>query len=749
MCPECDGLGEIYSFDPERLDRRPEQVVSAGLHRAGRPVAGDGPLAAAHLSRRGRDARARATACEPGTVLETPGKNSTRELQHALLWGTGDEHITFTWRSGPAGDKWGGKFEGIIPKLLSQYRNTQEPAAAAAARKVHERRRAAADCQRPAAQPAGPRGDGHDAASPDFADSRRALAARGLRPGRSATPTEFFSELELDATGQTIAAEVLKEIRGRLGFLLNVGLEYLTLGPHRADALRRRDAADPPGRPDRLRAGRRALHPRRAVDRPAPARQRPAAGHARRGCATMGNTVVVVEHDEDTMRAADHIVDFGPGPGVRGGEVVAAGPGRADHRRAGAASPGSTSRAGGEIEVPDAAPARSATAKLRRPRRDAQQPQEHRRRDPAGRVRLRHRRLRLGQELAGQRHPGRGAAARSERRRSASPARIERIEGLEHLDKMIAIDQSPIGRTPRSQPGHVHQGVRRDPRPLHAAARVEGRGATSRAGSASTSPAAGARPARATARTGWKWTSWPTSGSPARCAKGHRFNRETLQVRFKGKSIAEVLEMDVQEALDHFENIPKIRHKLQTLHDVGLDYMKLGQPSPTLSGGEAQRIKLARELVKKSTGRTLYLLDEPTTGLHFADIELLLKVLHDFVDAGNTVLVVEHNLEVVKTADWIIDLGPEGGEGGGRIVAAGTPEEVAAVDDVVHRPGACAPCWLGRRPATAHAGQTAGARSARAANERAAAPRPRDIIGPRRAAAQPQGRSTSRSRATR
>ena len=164
--------------------------------------------------------------------------------------------------------------------------------------------------------------------------------------------------------------------------------------------------------------------------------------------------------------------------------------------------------------------------------------------------------------------------------------------------------------------------------------------------------------------------------------EGHRFNRETLQVRFKGKSIAQVLEMDIQEALQHFENIPKIRHKLQTLHDVGLDYMKLGQPSPTLSGGEAQRVKLARELVKKSTGRTLYLLDEPTTGLHFADIELLLKVLHDFVDAGNTVLVVEHNLEVIKTADWIIDLGPEGGEAGGRIVAAGTPEDVARGDGV-------------------------------------------------------------------
>ena len=185
--------------------------------------------------------------------------------------------------------------------------------------------------------------------------------------------------------------------------------------------------------------------------------------------------------------------------------------------------------------------------------------------------------------------------------------------------------------------------------------------------------------------------------------EGHRFNRETLQVRFKGKSISEVLEMDVQQALVHFENIPKIRHKLQTLHDVGLDYLKLGQPSPTLSGGEAQRIKLARELVKKSTGRTLYLLDEPTTGLHFADIKMLLKVLHDFVDAGNTVVVVEHNLDVVKTADWIVDLGPEGGAGGGQLLAAGPPATVAAVA-ASHTGGNCNPCSTARPPGPTPAG---------------------------------------------
>ena len=257
------------------------------------------------------------------------------------------------------------------------------------------------------------------------------------------------------------------------------------------------------------------------------------------------------------------------------------------------------------------------------------------------------------------------------------PGAHERIDGLEHLDKMIAIDQSPIGRTPRCNPA-TYIKVFDEIRDLYT--------------QLPESKARGYKPGRFSFNVGGGrceacegngsnklemdfladvWVTCPV-------CEGHRFNRETLQVRFKGKSIAEVLEMDIQEALDAFREHPaRSHHKLQTLHDVGLDYMKLGQPSPTLSGGEAQRVKLARELVKKSTGRTLYLLDEPTTGLHFADIELLLKVLHDFVDAGNTVLVVEHNLEVIKTADWIIDLGPEGGEEGGRIVAAGTPEEVA------------------------------------------------------------------------
>ncbi|HMC11042.1 MAG TPA: ATP-binding cassette domain-containing protein, partial [Pirellulaceae bacterium] len=257
------------------------------------------------------------------------------------------------------------------------------------------------------------------------------------------------------------------------------------------------------------------------------------------------------------------------------------------------------------------------------------------------------------------------------------PGAHDRIEGLEHLDKLIAIDQSPIGRTPRSNPA-TYIKLADDIRDLFTKL-PESKARGYKPGRFSFNVASGrceACEGNGSNRLEMDfladvWVTCPV-------CNGHRFNRETLQVRFKGKSIADVLEMDVQEALTHFENIPDVRRKLQTLHDVGLDYVKLGQPSPTLSGGEAQRIKLARELVKRSTGRTLYLLDEPTTGLHFADIQMLLKVLHELVDAGNTVLVVEHNLDVIKTADWIIDLGPEGGAGGGEIVAVGTPEQVVS-----------------------------------------------------------------------
>ncbi|MBN1912483.1 MAG: excinuclease ABC subunit UvrA, partial [Pirellulales bacterium] len=602
-------------------------------------------------------------------VLETAWEELDRKVQRDLLWGTGERHITFTWRAGPSGRKWGGTYEGIIPKLISQYRNTRSrmqrrslekymrvvPCVHCEGQRLHRQARAVRLASRAARF-----------------KSRPWLSLPDVCALPVTAAKEFFDHLDLDDVGRAIGGEAIKEIRGRLDFLTDVGLDYLSL-----------DRTAPTlsgGEMQRIRLAGQigcglvgvlyildepsiGLHPRdndRLLETLARLRDQ-------------GNTVLVVEHDEDTMRAADHIVDFGPGPGVRGGEVVAAGPvdqivsetksltgAYLSGKRKIAVPPTRRGGSGKSLVVRNASHNNLKNVDVEIP---------------------------LGRFVCVTGVSGSGksslvndilveALRRDLNGGLGEPGDHEAIEGLDHLDKMISIDQSPIGRTPRSNPGtyikvfdeirslytQLPQSKTRGYKPGRFSFNVAGGRCEACEGNGSTR-----------LEMDFLADIWVTCP----VCKGHRFNRETLQVQFKGKSIAQVLEMDIQEALAHFENVPKIHHKLQTLHAVGLDYMKLGQPSPTLSGGEAQRIKLARELVKKSTGSTLYLLDEPTTGLHFADIELLLKVLHDFVDAGNTVLVVEHNLEVIKTADWIIDLGPEGGEAGGQIVAAGTPEEVA------------------------------------------------------------------------
>ena len=466
--------------------------------------------------------------------------------------------------------------------------------------------------------------------------------------------------IPLDAVSRTVAEELLKEIRARLRFLLDVGLHYLAL-----------DRSAPTlsgGEAQRIRLASQVgaglvgvlyildepsigLHPR-DNDKLLATLQR---------LAHQGNTVVVVEHDEDTMRAADHLVDFGPGPGVKGGEVIAQGT-IADLARSADSLTGAYLAGTRAIEIPK------------------------KRKVPGDRVLTvkgaRHNNLKgidvdfpLGLFICVTGVSGSGksslvgdilreALARDLNGAITEPGAYDRIEGLEHLDKVIDIDQSPIGRTPRSNPAtyiklfdQIRDLFTRLP----------------------DAKARGYAPGRFSFNvTGGRCEACDGNGSnrlemdfladvwvTCPVCQGKRFGRETLHVRFKGRSISDVLNMDVQEALEHFANIPKIAGMLQTLHDVGLDYIKLGQPSPTLSGGEAQRIKLARELVKKGTGKTLYILDEPTTGLHFDDVRKLLDVLHGFTALGNTVVVIEHNLDVVKTADWIIDLGPDGGAGGG------------------------------------------------------------------------------------
>ncbi|MBM4089983.1 MAG: excinuclease ABC subunit UvrA, partial [Planctomycetes bacterium] len=668
MCQHCDGLGDLYSFDPRLLIPDDKLSFKDGCVE----VLGSWKELGRwrrHIYQGIGDTLERQNDLPAGTVLETAWRDLAPTLQHALLWGTGKQHITFTWRGGASPIKYGGHYEGIIPELMRKHRSSKSrPHLRKLERYMRTVRCVECGGQRLNSQARAVR---LATADPGFAnDAEKSLPAVCALSVRTASA--FFSDLQLDATRQLIAEEVLKEIRARLDFLINVGLDYLTL-----------DRTAPTlsgGESQRIRLAGQigcglvgvlyildepsiGLHPRdnsRLLD-------------TLRRLRDLGNTVVVVEHDEDTMRAADHLIDFGPGPGVRGGEVVAAGS-LEDVVRSPASITGKYLSGALRIAVP-------------------------RQRRPAGANRLkvvgaRHNNLQnidveipLGVFVCVTGVSGSGksslvndilveALRRDLNNGLGEPGAHARIEGLELLDKMIAIDQSPIGRTPRSNPA-TYIKVFDDIRDLYTQlpeAKLRGYSP----GRFSFNVAEG----RCTACDGNGsnrlemdfladiWVTCPV-------CNGHRYDHETLQVKFKDKSIAEVLEMDVQQALLLFENIPSVRHKLQTLHDVGLDYLKLGQPSPTLSGGEAQRIKLARELVKRGTGQTFYLLDEPTTGLHFADIQLLLKVLHDFVDAGNTVLVVEHNLEVVKTADWIIDLGPEGGDQGGRIVAAGTPEDVA------------------------------------------------------------------------
>ena len=694
MCLECDGLGEFYSFDPDRLVEDPSKSFAQGCF----SLIGkwkDLGRWKRHIYKGVADSVERKLSLEEGVLLETAWEDLAPEHQEMWLWGTGDTHITFTWRAGKASQKYGGEFEGVLPVLLEKYRTSQSPAQI----KQLEKYMRVIDCPDCTGERLNPqsRSVRLTTTSKRFAGEE---ATKSL-PDVSGLPIEeaidFFGDLNLNKGQQVIASEVLKEVRGRLGFLAGVGLEYLSLN--------RTAPTLSGGETQRIRLAGQVgcglvgvlyildepsigLHPRdndRLLD-------------TLKRLRDLGNTVVVVEHDEDTMLAADHLIDFGPGPGVHGGEVVAIGTAQQIMKE-------KRSQTGAYLS----GQRRIGIPKQRRLTEEGKWNPMYVEESPAIRrseVRIpdsdfaslrvlgaRHNNLKnvdvaipLGAFVCVTGVSGSGKSSmvndilmeslRCELMRGkGEPGEHDRIEGIEHLDKVIAIDQSPIGRTPRSNPG-TYIKVFDDIRALYAQL-SESKRRGYKPGRFSFNVAAG-RCEACDGNGANKLEMDFLADVWVRCqvCEGKRFNRETLQVEYKGVSIADALEMDIVQALEHFEAIPQVHHKLSTLQAVGLDYLKLGQPSPTLSGGEAQRIKLAKELVKKSTGKTLYVLDEPTTGLHFADIDMLLKVLHGFVDAGNTVLVVEHNLDVIKTADWVIDIGPEGGAGGGEVVRCGTPEAI-------------------------------------------------------------------------
>jgi excinuclease ABC subunit A len=679
-CPTCDGLGDIYGIDPTKLVTAPEKSLRKGAL----GVLGgfrDMPRWLRRLLT-GVAAHAESKRKFPtGTLLDTPWQDLTSLQKKIWLNGTGLEEISLAWRRGRAERGAKTKFEGILALLAARWRNAKS----GIIRRMLEKLMSVTPC--------------HDCMGARLSSQARAVRVRGKAGPRRAAELsldrlcglpiaearEFLSDLVLDDTQAVIAVELMKEIRSRLAFLDQVGLGYLSL--------ERKAPTLSGGESQRIRLAAQIGSGLSGVlyvlDEPSiglHARDNVKLLGALEALRDKGNTVIVVEHDEDTIRAADWVVDFGPGPGKRGGEVVAAGT-PADVAASDRSITGGFLAGRDAIEVPTV------------------------RRKPTGRSLVlkgvTHNNLTgidveipLGQlvcvtgvsgsgksSLVGdvlepelrRRLAGATAADDDEESGATGPGgTFTAIEGTEQLDKVIVIDQSPIGRTPRSNPA-TYVKVWDDIRKLFTML-PDAKKRGWKAGRFSFNVAGGrceACEGNGSTRLDMDFLAdvWVTC---EQCG-GARFAKDTLEVRWKGKNVAELLNMEIGEARELFADAPDIARKLETLCDVGLDYLHLGQPSPTLSGGEAQRVKLSRELAKRSTGKTLYILDEPTTGLHMADVRQLLTVLERLVDAGNTVLVVEHNLDVVKRADHVIDLGPEGGAGGGRIVAAGTPEQVARV----------------------------------------------------------------------
>ena len=649
-CPKCDGLGELTFFDPRRVVAHPELSLAAGAIK-------------------GWDRRnqfyfqmLQSLASHFGFDLDLPFEVLPEKVRHVVLHGSGRENIEFLYMS-ERGTRFARShpFEGILPNLERRYRETDSSTVREELSKYQNN------------QPCP-----HCHGTRLRQEARHVLVAgRTLHEINQMSlrdAADFFEGLSFSGQKQAVAEKIIKEVRERVSFLNNVGLDYLCLA-RSADTLSGGEA-------QRIRLasqiGSGLTGVMYVLDEPS------IGLHQRdndRLLATLvrlrdlGNSVIVVEHDEDAIRSADFVVDMGPGAGEHGGEVLVA------------ATP---------AEV--AACPRSVTGEFLSGRRRIEVPAERRAPDPARMLRLIGASgnnlqdvtldLPLGMLVCVTGVSGSGKstlindtlykiAARELNGASEEPAPYRDIAGLEHLDKVINVDQSPIGRTPRSNPA-TYTGLFTPIRELFAGvplSRERGYGP----GRFSFNVKGG----RCEACQGdgvikVEMHFLPDIYVPCDVCHGKRYNRETLEVRYKGKSIGEVLEMTVEQALAFFSAVPTVARKLQTLMDVGLGYIRLGQSATTLSGGEAQRVKLGLELSKRDTGRTLYILDEPTTGLHFHDIDLLLKVLHRLREHGNTVVVIEHNLDVIKTADWLIDLGPEGGGGGGRIIASGTPEAIAA-----------------------------------------------------------------------
>ncbi|MFN4350543.1 MAG: excinuclease ABC subunit UvrA [Hylemonella sp.] len=677
-CPTCDGIGQQEFFDPARV------VAFPSLSLAGGAIKGWDRRNAYYF------AMLESLAKHYKFKLEDPFEELPLPIQEVLLHGSGEEEIKFSYVMDSGASK-GRKvskthpFEGIIPNMTRRYRETDS----ALVREDLARLRGTQPCPACAGTRLRP-----EARHVKLGEGPQARAIFEVSHLTLRECFDYFEQLQLHGAKAGIADKVVREIRLRLKFLNDVGLNYLSLD-RSAETLSGGEA-------QRIRLasqiGSGLTGVMYVLDEPSIGlhqRDNDRLIETLRHLRDIGNSVLVVEHDEDMMRAADHLIDMGPGAGVHGGRVVAQG-------------------TYDEVKAhPDSLTGQYLAGTLKIPLPKRRTPWLPLRGEPAdatpktaqkGKDRTELQRLQIigatGNNLknvsvdvpvglftcvTGVSGSGKStlvndtlykAVARQLYRAHDEPAPVKEIEGIEHFDKVINVDQSPIGRTPRSNPA-TYTGLFTAIRDLMAEvpmARERGYGP----GRFSFNVAGGRCEAcQGDGMVKVEMHFLPDVYVPCDVCNGARYNRETLEVLYKGKNIAQVLDLTVEAAYAFFKAVPAIARKLQTLLDVGLSYVKLGQSATTLSGGEAQRVKLALELSKRDTGRTLYILDEPTTGLHFADIDLLLKVLHQLRDAGNTIVVIEHNLDVIKTADWLIDMGPEGGAGGGTVVGMGTPEELA------------------------------------------------------------------------
>ncbi len=650
-CPECTGLGYKMEFDPELMIPDPSLSIDEGaiVVNGWQSSSTQGSFTRAVLD---------ALAEEYGFSLSTPFEKYPERIRNILLYGTGGLEVKVRYKGQRGEGVYNVAFEGLIRNVERRYRETYSESGKAEY-ETFMRITPCAACHGQRLKPS--------ALAVTVAD-KNIYEITSMSIGEL---QKFMEDLTLSPQQLLIGKQLLKEIRSRLGFLVNVGLDYLSLA--------RATATLSGGEAQRIRLatqiGSGLVGVAYILDEPSIGLHQRDNGKLLRALfdlRDLGNTLIVVEHDEETIRAADYIVDIGPGAGEHGGEVVAEGT-AAQIMKCRESVTGAYLAGREKIEVPPV------------------------RRTPAGWLTVHGARENNLKNIdvsfptgvftcvTGVSGSGKSslvneilymAAARRLNRARTIPGAHDKITGMEQLDKVINIDQSPIGRTPRSNPA-TYTGVFDPIRELFAStADAKARGYNK--GRFSFNVKGG----RCEACSGdgilkIEMNFLPDVYVPCEVCHGKRYNRETLEVRYKGKTIYDVLNMTVEEALRFFEPIPSIRRKIETLNDVGLSYIRLGQPSTELSGGEAQRIKLAAELSRRSTGRTLYILDEPTTGLHFADVSKLIDILQRLADGGNTVIVIEHNLDVIKTADYIIDLGPEGGDGGGTVIAQGTPEEVA------------------------------------------------------------------------